>query len=61
MITLPRKRRVDYEGDGESDEEEWRIAYAEDVDEQRAELLRRLEMKVFSFRYRLFRLAYMRE
>ncbi|EFJ40452.1 hypothetical protein VOLCADRAFT_99724 [Volvox carteri f. nagariensis] len=42
MFSLPRKRRVD---DDEEDNEGWRIVYAEDIDERRAELLRRLDLK----------------
>ncbi|GIL68497.1 hypothetical protein Vafri_21763, partial [Volvox africanus] len=48
MFSLPRKRRVDIEDDGTSDEEEWHVGYAEDIDEQRAELLRRLDSKASS-------------
>ncbi|GIM01683.1 hypothetical protein Vretimale_6475, partial [Volvox reticuliferus] len=45
MLSLPRKRPVDIEDNGTSDEEEWHVGYAEDIDEQRAELLRRLDSK----------------
>ncbi|GLI66850.1 hypothetical protein VaNZ11_010834 [Volvox africanus] len=45
MFSLPRKRRVDIEDNGTSDEDEWHVGYAEDIDEQRAELLRRLDSK----------------
>ena len=45
-FSFPRKRRTRTDDEGASDEDEWRVAYAEDIDERRAELLRRLDFKV---------------
>jgi hypothetical protein len=44
---LPFKRRFGADENFE-DDEQWRVCYAEDIDDKRAELLRRLEFKARS-------------